>query len=72
MLAIMLKFAEEKPALLKRMAVEGRFAGKMGAGGKSKGEGRKWRIFLVREDADVHAAIEWLAEAYRLARGRKG
>jgi len=71
--AILLKFAEEKPALVKRMASEARFApGTMGAGGKSKGEGRKWRIFLVREDADVHAAIEWLAEAYRLARTRRG
>jgi hypothetical protein len=69
---IMLKFAEEKPALMKRMAAEARFApGPMGSGGKSKGEGRKWRIFLIREDSEVHAAIEWLAEAYQLARGRK-
>jgi len=35
--------------------------------GRPGGEGRRWRIFLMREDADVHAAIEWLAEAYRVA-----
>ena len=71
--AILVKFAEEKAALVKRIAAERRFApGTMGAGGKSKGEGRKWRIFLVGEDADVHAAIEWLAEAYRLARAGRG
>src|SRR5258708_1201653 len=74
--AIMLKFVEEKPALIKRIAGEARFApGTMGDGGKpgraSKGESRKWRFFLIREDSDVHAAIEWLAEAYQLARGGK-
>jgi hypothetical protein len=71
--AVMLKFAEEKPALMKRMLAEARFApGPTGARGASKGESRKWRFFLIREDADVHAAIEWLAEAYQLARKRKG
>jgi hypothetical protein len=71
--AIMLKFAEEKPASRKRIAAESRFArGAIGSGRNPKGEGRKWRIFLIREDADVHAAIEWLAEAYQLARKRKG
>jgi hypothetical protein len=38
---------------------------------KSRGEGHRWRIFLMREDADMHAAIEWLAEAYRLAASKK-
>lgn len=68
--AIMLKFAEEKPALIKRMENEARIVeGTMGA--RRKGESRKWRFFLIRDDTDVHAAIEWLAEAYQLAHGRK-
>jgi hypothetical protein len=68
--AIMLKFAEQKPALVKRMEAEARIvAGEMGKA--RNGESRKWRFFLIREDADVHAAIEWLAEAYQLARGGK-
>jgi hypothetical protein len=71
--AIMLKFAEEKPPLLRRMEGEPHFvSASMATGRRSKAEGRKWRFFLVREDKDVHAAIEWLAEAYELARGRKG
>ena len=70
--AIMLKFAEENPALVKRMAAEARFVpGTMASSHKSNGEGRKWRFFRIREDADIHAAIEWLAEAYQLARERK-
>lgn len=71
--AIMLKFAEEKPALLKRMEADTHFlSASLATGRKSKSEGRKWRFFLMREDKDVHAAIEWLAEAYELARGRRG
>jgi len=35
---------------------------------KEVSEGKKWRILCIREDADVHAAIEWMAEAYRVAR----
>ncbi len=70
--AIMLKFSEEKPALLKRMAAETRIvSGALAAGHGGKGESRKWRFFVIRNDADIHAAIEWLAEAYRLARGPK-
>ena len=70
--AIMLKFAEEKPALLKRMEAEPHFiSASLATGRKSKSEGRKWRFFLIRDDGDVHVAIEWLAEAYELARGRK-
>jgi hypothetical protein len=70
--AIMLKFAEEKPALVKRMESEPHFiSAAMATGRSSKSEGRKWRFFLIRDDTDVHAAIEWLAEAYELARGRK-
>jgi len=71
--AIMLKFVEERPALIKRMAAEARFVpGTMATEHRSKGEGRKWRFFVIREDGDVHAAIEWLTEAYQLARGGKG
>jgi hypothetical protein len=71
--AIMLKFAEEKPALMKRIEGEPHFVpASLAKGRPSKGEGRKWRFFLIREDGDVHAAIEWLAEAYQLARGPRG
>jgi hypothetical protein len=71
--AIMLKFAKEKPALIKRMEADTHFlSASLATGRKSKSEGRKWRFFLMREDKDVHAAIEWLAEAYELARGRRG
>ena len=70
--AIMLKFAEEKPALIKRMEADTHFLSASRATGRSsKSEGRKWRFFLIRDDKDVHAALEWLAEAYELARGRK-
>ena len=70
--AIMLKFAEEKPALLRRMEADAHFlSASLATGRKSRSEGRKWRFFLMRDDRDVHAAIEWLAEAYELARGRK-
>jgi len=69
----MLKFAKEKPALIKRMEADTHFlSASLATGRKSKSEGRKWRFFLMREDKDVHAAIEWLAEAYELARGRRG
>jgi hypothetical protein len=70
--AIMLKFAEEKPALVKRMEDDPHFiSARVATGRSSKSEGRKWRFFLIKEDADLHSAIEWLAEAYELARRRK-
>jgi hypothetical protein len=69
--AILLKFMSEPAVLAARIEAEKRFAaGTMARRGSSKrksGEGRRWRIFLMREDGDVHAAIEWLAEAYRVA-----
>ncbi len=69
--AILLKFNRESPGLAARISAEPRFApGSMErrhANRKKGGEGRLWRIFLMRADADVHAAIEWLAEAYRVA-----
>jgi hypothetical protein len=69
--AIMLKFASETPALLKRMETDARFVpGTLASTHKAQGEGRKWRFFLLRADSDVHAAIAWLAEAYRRARKR--
>lgn len=70
--AIMLKFAQEKPSLLKRMEADPHFLAASKATGRSSKEGRKWRFFLIRDDKDMHAAIEWLGEAYELARGRKG
>jgi hypothetical protein len=69
--AILFKFNHETPALLTRLAAETRFApGTMEqrhASKKKGGEGRRWRIFLLRSEADLHSAIEWLAEAHRLA-----
>ena len=69
--AILLKFNRETPALNQRIAAEPRFTpGTMEQRHQNKkrgGEGSHWRIFLMRADADVHIAIEWLSEACRLA-----
>jgi hypothetical protein len=70
--AILLKFMAEPADLAARIEAEKRFAAgtmeqKRTGKGKRGGEGRKWRIFVMQEDGDVHAAIEWLAEAYRVA-----
>jgi hypothetical protein len=70
--AILLKFMSEAAGLGARIEAEKRFAAgtmeqRRTGKGKRGGEGRRWRIFLFRKDADVHAAIEWLAEAYRVA-----
>lgn len=66
--AILLKFVHETPSLAKRILNEKRFApGTMEqrptATRKPAGEGRRWRIFRVRDQADLHVALEWLAEA---------
>lgn len=70
--AVLIKFARETPALVKRIAAEKRFTpGTMqqrGSGKKKQGEGRKWRIYLLREERDARDAVEWLARAYELAR----
>jgi len=70
--AILIKFARESPTLLKRIAAENSFAaGTMQDRGKKKqGEGRKWRIYLLREERDAREAVEWLARAYELAKPR--
>ena len=70
--ALLIKFARETPALAKRIAAEKRFAsGTMQQRGDSKkntkGEGRKWRIYLLREERDARDAVEWLARAYNAA-----
>ena len=67
--AILIKFVRENPALLKKIAAEKRFAaGTMQERGRKKqGEGRKWRIYLLREERDAREAVEWLARAYQLA-----
>ncbi len=72
--AILLKFNREPAGLAARISAEPRFAsgtmeGRRTTKSKALGEGRRWRIFLVREGADLHAAIEWLGEAHRLATG---
>ena len=70
--ALLIKFARETPTLAKRVAAEKRFAtGTMQQQGRSRkkpGEGRKWRIYLLREERDAREAVEWLARAYELAR----
>jgi hypothetical protein len=72
--AILLKFNRESRALTGRIGSEPRFVpGTMEErhGNKKKGgEGRRWRIFLMCADSDMHAAIEWLAEAHRVAAAR--
>jgi hypothetical protein len=72
--AVMLKFESESPALVKRITADPHFVpGTLASTHKAQGEGRKWRFFVLRTDADVHAALEWLAEAYGRARkSRKG
>lgn len=67
--AILIKFVRESAVLLKKIADEKRFAvGTMQDRGKKKqGEGRKWRIYLLREERDVREVVEWLARAYKLA-----
>jgi hypothetical protein len=34
---------------------------------KSQREGRKWRIYLLREERDAREVVEWLATAYEIA-----
>ncbi len=69
--AILLKFNRQPRTVAARIAAEPRFAaGTMEQRRdhkKSGGQGRHWRIFLMRDVLDLHAAIQWLAEAYRLA-----
>ncbi len=73
--AILIKFNAETVQLAKRIAGETRFAGTMEQRrtnkAKTAGESKRWRILRIREDADVHSAIEWLAEAYQVARKGK-
>ncbi len=73
--AILVKFLSEPPSLARRLAADRHFAAgtmhQQGSGKrKAAGEGRHWRIFVMQDDSDLHPAIEWLAEAYRLA-GKK-
>ncbi len=70
--AILIKFNAEPSALAKRIAADPRLVGtmeqRMTKNHKTTGESKRWRILRIREDADIHAAIEWLAEAYSVAR----
>ena len=69
--AILIKFARETPALAKLIAADRRFATgsieRQGRNQKRQGEGRKWRIYLLREERDARDAVEWLARAYEVA-----
>src|SRR3974390_1687484 len=73
--AILIKFNAESSSLAKRIADDPRLVGTMEQHitnkHKATGESKRWRILRLREDADVHAAIEWLAEAYQVARKGK-
>jgi len=68
--AILIKFARETPALAKLIAADRRFATgsieRQGRNQKRQGEGRKWRIYLLREERDARDAVEWLARAYEV------
>ena len=69
--AILIKFARETPALAKLIAADRRFATgsieRQGRNQKRQGEGRKWRIYLLREVRDTRDAVERLARAYEVA-----
>jgi hypothetical protein len=68
--AIMLKINKESKGLAGRIAAEPRFVpGAMHT--KGGREGHKWHLLALRSDADVHGAIEWLAEAYQAAGKRR-
>jgi hypothetical protein len=73
---ILIKFNAESSSLAKRIADEPRLAGTMERHmtreHKTAGQSKKWRILRIRKDADVHAAIEWMAEAYGAARRKPG
>src|SRR5258708_29857020 len=70
--AIMLKFAEEKPALVKRMEGDPHFISAQTATGRnSKSEGRKWRFFFIFEGAHFHPAPQMVAGGHKLAPGPK-
>ena len=74
--AILVKFLSEPASLATRISAEPRFAAgtmeqRRTTKSKKRGEGHRWRIFVMRADADVHDAIEWLAEAYRLVARKK-
>lgn len=68
--AILIKFHRETPTLKKRIENDKRFTpGTMQQRGKKKqGEGRKWWIYLLRDERDVRDAVEWLAHAFELAK----
>ncbi len=70
--AILLKFNRESRTVAARIAAESRFAAgtmeQRHANKTNGGEGRRWRIFLMRDGADLNAAISWLAEVHRLAK----
>ena len=70
--AILIKFTRESPSLARRIAAEMCFAkGTMQQSGRKKrGESRKWRIYLLRNERDAREAVEWLALAYKLAARR--
>jgi hypothetical protein len=73
--AILIKFVRETAVLAKRIAAARCFtAGSMEQQlrerKKKQGEGRKWRIYLLREERDAREAVEWLARAYEIASKR--
>jgi hypothetical protein len=70
--AIMLKFNRQGPALERRIEADPRFGpSTLDPNSKPGSEGSKWRLFALHEDADLHDALEWLAEAHKCARPEK-
>ena len=73
--AILIKFARETPALARRIAANRCFAAgsmeRRERNRKKQGEGRKWRIYLLREGRDAREVVEWLGRAYEIA-GKRG
>jgi len=69
--AILIKFVRETPALARRIGADRRFAaGTMeprGKGKKKQVEGRKWWIYLLRDESDARESVEWLGRAHDLA-----
>jgi len=70
---ILIKFVRATTSLARQIAAEKRLAsGTMQQRGKKKqDEGRKWRIYLIREERDARDAVEWLARAYEAAKPAK-
>jgi len=73
--AILLKFAHESAALKKKIDSDPRIQKteleRTNSPKHGSGEGRKWRVFAMRLDSDLHSALEWLLEAFEAVRATR-